>query len=120
MLGGELADEWYIDFRDFRLTLSEQMLTYNLKNSHLPGDKSFQAYTRRPKRVRERERELAFMPNGLTIDNFKKAISKTRLTPPRRCGDLTHIKQHLASIKKVTSSLSCEVCGKIPLEMCSL
>ena len=123
---GQLNQEWYVEprdrmnFRDFRLALSEQMLVYNPKKNHLPGDKSFREHTRRPKRVRDQDRELAYERDGLTLSNFKKAKSHTRLSPPRLCGDLRHVMKHLASFETKTGTGKCEVCGEPTLWKCSL
>ena len=123
---GELNQEWYIEprdrmgFRDFRLALSEQMIVYDSKKSHLPGDKSFRAFTRCPKRIRDQDRELAYEQDGLTLENFRKAKAHTRLTPPRLCGDLTHIIQHLGSLEQKTGPGKCEVCGEPTYWKCTV
>lgn len=104
-------------FREFRLLLSEMMLQYNPKNNKLPGDQRFRLWTgRRRKRSRQSVEEqsvsTAVLPEGMTVENFKRAKTGTRFTPPRLCGELKHIKTHLASLEKQSWSSPCEVCGK--------
>ena len=104
---GELDTDWRIDadgrmsFQEFRLSLSEQMLKYNPKDNLYPGDHKFRAYTRRPKQTRHRAQWLTstYVPDGVTVKNFKRAKVETRHRPPRLCGDLDHLWTHLVAIK---------------------
>ena len=121
---GELDSDWFVDeksrmsFREFRLTLSEQMLKYDPKNRSLPGDEFFRAWTRRPKRARSSASAQSSAvtldsSSGLCADNFKKAKTATRTKPPPRlCGNLQHIKAHLATVECKTNMAPCEVCGE--------
>ena len=121
---GELDSDWFVDeksrmsFREFRLTLSEQMLKYNPANESLPGDEFFRAWTRRPKRARSTASSRASAStfdrsSGVSVDNFKKAKTASRTKPPPRlCGNLQHVKAHLATMKRTTNLSPCEVCGE--------
>ena len=59
MLRGRTGDfTWAVDskkrmlFAQFRMTLLEQMLSYNPLNNLYPGDTTFRDYTQQPKKVR--------------------------------------------------------------------
>mmetsp|Transcript_19746 Transcript_19746/g.42879 ORF Transcript_19746/g.42879 Transcript_19746/m.42879 type:complete len:324 (+) Transcript_19746:1794-2765(+) len=126
---GDLDGDWRIpetsrmSFRVFRLTLSEQMLKYNPKYNNLPGDEHFRAWTRRPKRKRDISvaSTASYIPgDGVSVQNFKKAKEESRHKTPRLCGDLRHIKKHLASIKKQSNRAKCEVCGELTSFKCAL
>ena len=90
---GELDSNWFVDeksrmsFREFRLTLSEQMVKYNPENRLLPGDEFFQAWTRRPKGARltastQVPASTCDSSSGVSVKNFKKAKTATRTKPP--------------------------------------
>jgi len=57
-----LDPDWKVELKDrmsnisWRLLASEQMLKYNPANNGYPGDKTFRAFSKRPKRMREDER----------------------------------------------------------------
>jgi len=122
---GELDSDWFIpkkerrSFQDYRLLLSQQMLRYSPKDKALPGDEFFRAWTRRTKRQREKTStssnvsvSKSYSTGGVSIGNCKKAKLASRRLTPWLCGDLTHVKKHLASIKKTGNKGTCEVCGK--------
>ncbi|KAL7529487.1 hypothetical protein ACHAXR_004154 [Thalassiosira sp. AJA248-18] len=126
---GKLDRNWYIPEKsrmsnsNFRLTLSEQMLNYDPKDNKYPGDSKMREFTRRRKRDRDnmaRKSTSTYVPDGLTIRNFKKAKAGTRHKPPRLCGDLDDLKQHLASCARTNNSGKCEVCGAKTTWTCKL
>ena len=63
---------------------------------------------------------VTFTPNGLTIGNLKKAKEHTRRTTPRLCGDLNHIRRHLATMSRTSKTRPCEVCGQQTLWRCGV
>jgi hypothetical protein len=129
---GSLDQSWRIEpkdrmsFRLFRLLLSEQMLQYSPTNLKFPGNKCFQAWTRRTKRQRDKSTNshsstsTSVSTMGVNIDNYKKAKYGDRRTAPRLCGDLQYIKKHFESLKKMGNKMKCEVCGELTTMRCGL
>ncbi len=66
--------------------------------------------------------ELLFSiyPWCLTVENFRKAKCVSRHKPPRLCGDLGYIREHLASLTRVTRAGNCEICNAKTLWKCSI
>ena len=103
-----------MSFRQFRMTLSEQMLRYHPKNGLLPGDENFRAYTqysRKQKEAAKRKKEEAvkYDDEGVSVKNFKKAKGHKF---QRLCGDLTLFEEHSKTVRRLTNANNCEVCGQ--------
>ena len=131
---GLLDPEWKVEMKDrmsnsnWRLKASEQMLKYNPAKNGYPGDTTFRAFSKRPKRMREEERRSGatvtkksnYKPDGLTLENFKRAKRSTRLLRPRLCGDLADLREHFLSIGRSSRVGRCEVCNEPTLWRCGL
>ena len=93
------------------------MLQYIPVKNEYPGDKTFRAFSKQPKRMREDERrsvasganKTKYKSDGLTLDNFKRANRSTRLSHPRLCGDLGDLRGHFVTMKRSTIAGPCEV-----------
>jgi hypothetical protein len=122
-----LADpEWAVpenermSFRDFRMTLSKQMLAYDPSMGLLPGDHNFRAYTRlttakKQKRKRGKRDRIVYESEGVTAENYQKA---KRHKSGRLCGDLQQFLDHSSSVKRSTNQGVCEVCQKKTVWRC--
>ena len=103
---GELDKDWYIpveqrmDFRKFRSTLAEEMLSYDPKKKQFQGDTGFRRFTQQNKKRRVAVPKPEFSSNGVTIDNYKRA--KYHSTS-RLCGDLSKLGKHMLSTTKTTN-----------------
>ena len=131
---GLLDPDWKVEMKvrmsnsSWRLLASEQMLKYKPVKNRYAGDKTFRAFIKRPKRMREDERrsvasgenKTKYKPNGLTLDNFKRTKRSTWLSPPRLCGDLEDLRGHFATMKRSTITGTCKVCNKKTLWKCEL
>lgn len=111
---GLLDAEWKVakrnimSFSQFRLRLSEQMLTYDPRNDMYPGDDKFrrstQVHKARRKSSKDCSAEELFPETGVTIKNLRAA--KERI-----CTNMEQAMNHFEAIKKATNAGACEVCG---------
>jgi hypothetical protein len=116
---GELDARWKVEEKDrmvflqLQLKLSEQMLTYDLRNELYAGDIKFRHNTQLPKK-RKRSKDLTgeetFPYTGVTLHNLKLARQL-----PQFCSTIEDIQKHFESICKKTNQYTCEVCGKSPI-----
>ena len=107
-----VAEKDRMSFRQFRMTLSEQMLNYHPKSGLLPGDENFRAYTkysRKQKTAAKRKIEkVKYDDEGVSVRNYK--IAKTH-SSQRLCGNLDQFLEHSNSMARFTNAHLCEVCG---------
>lgn len=128
---GGLDPEWAIpkkqrmSFSKFRQELSKQMLSYNPVLELYPGDKFFRTVTKKRKTERESIR------SGLTTINEDEPLADAFLQakspkigfdppPPRLCGPLNQLQQHLSSCEKKSWRGDCEMCGQKTDWKCSI
>ena len=101
---GGLDAEWSVDkknrmsFRDFRLRLSEQMLSYDSQNQSYKGDEAFRAVTKLSKQKREVKAYWKGENGGVNLKNFKIAKSSSRHSPSRLCGPLDDLDRHIRTL----------------------
>ena len=129
---GGLCSEWFIPtkermgYREFRLRMSEQMLTYSATKRVYPGDEYCRAWTRKTQKQREPAKRKAppltntALVNAQMASSFKKAKLETRLIKPRLCGDLGAFEKHAGSMTKTQHNAACEICGKETRYLCGL
>ena len=104
---GMLDEDWKVEtdkqmtYRQFRLKLSLQMLTYNPTQRMYPNDELFRDATNQSK-AKRKVRE--FVQGGVNAENFQ--IAQKRL-----CGPLDELEVHIKSIQQHTWGSNCEVCG---------
>ncbi len=109
---GELESDWYIpasermDFRDFRLLLSKQMLQYNPTDNLIPGDDKFRVVTRQAKKKRSAPTPR-FPSRAVNSANLKYAKTNGRI-----CTTIDDLDDHFQSVYKSNNAAPCEVCGK--------
>jgi len=111
-------DEWKIDrkniitFKEFRLKLGTQLLEYDPKNKHLPGDERMRSFI-----IQSKEKRRKRDTNGITQDDFRRASAgkKTRL-----CGDLNKLCDHIKSKQGYKDGRNCAVCGKTCYTKCEV
>ena len=119
---GDLDPAWKVaaknrmKFQQFRLRLSEQMLTYDPSLKCYPGDQTFRRWTQKPKSRRSlEEEENTYSKDGVTLENFKLAIENGRL-----CSTIGDLQKHFAAVKRTTNMMKCEVCGEKTVWRCVL
>ena len=129
-----LVPDWKVELKDrtsnssWIVLASEQMLKYNPAKNAYPGDTNFRAFSKRPKWMREDERQSVasgstrtkYKPDGLTLDNFKQAKRLIRLTHPRVCGYLEDLRCHFETLKRSTIAGPCKVCDAKTLWKCEV
>jgi len=104
-------------FTGFRQILSEQMLTYDPRKAEYKGDEKFRKYLQQNKKRRAAKISTTpvYSPDGLTIENMKKALNE-----PRICLTKEDLKMHFDAVKKQSNATPCEVCGKKTLWECTI
>lgn len=126
---GQLDNSWAIpmhkrmSFTQFRIKLSEQMLTYDPRHNNYPGDSKFRRYTQQHKlrrstsgSVSENSADDEVSSNdGLTLEVFKRARAL-----PRFCKTLDDIHKHFSNIVKLNNAMKCEVCGEKTIWRCEI
>lgn len=119
---GKLDAEWYVpegqrmDFRKFRLLLSEQMLEYDPTDNKYPGDDKFRVVTQQPKKRRKSQStgSASVSSDGVTAESLNAAKSG------RICTTIDKFETHCQSMFIVSNANPCEVCGKKTLWRCGL
>jgi hypothetical protein len=93
-----------MSFRDFRLRLSEQMLTYDPKDEAYQGDVAFRRVTKLGKRKKWGKLTYWKGEKGWVsmIGNYKiaKSSRRTRSSPSHLCGPLDEFEKYAESIKR--------------------
>ena len=120
---GNLDPTWKVDeadrdsFQEFRQKLSEQMLRYDPREGKVPGDSGFRKSTQVHKKRRERRQagEAGYDNRGLTVDNIKRAKLSSRI-----CLTVDEAMEHLASMRRDSNSLPCEICGVNTCYKCNI
>jgi len=119
---GELDPSWKVDvkhrmkFQQFRLRLSEQMLTYDPSLKCYPGDQTFRRWTQKPKSRRSSEDQTTtYSKDGVTLENVKLATENGRL-----CSSVGALQEHFNAVIRTTNSMKCEVCGEKTVWKCNL
>ncbi len=124
---GGLDPEWKVDeksrmsFRDFRLRLLEQMLTYDPKDEAYQGDVAFRWVTKLGKR--KKGGKVTYWKGakgGVSIEKYKITKSSTRSSPLCLCGPLDEFEKHAENIKRKPHAGDCAVCGKRTYWFCGL
>ena len=122
---GTLDASWAIpqklrmSFSQFRIRLSEQMLTYNPVDNLYPGDKTFRISTKthKTRRTSDEDGTVRVGPSadGVTLEQYKAALESGRL-----CITLEQIREHFFSVyaDKGNNQLACEVCGTKTIWRC--
>lgn len=113
---GDLDPSWRVPaekdrmlFADFRLKLSEQMLTYDPQKNKYAGDSKFRDYTNNNKRrwsALSIASEEKFPDIGVTVDNLAQGCLHGRFFDPGK-----QIQDHFENIQKTSNAGFCEVCG---------
>lgn len=123
---GGLDATWAVDskkrmtFAQFRMKLSEQMLSYNPVNKLYPGDSTFRDYIQKPKKFRSSvDGRVSSGPTkeGVTMEHYIAAVQSGRL-----CSTVEEIREHFYSVysNKGSNSTPCEVCGEKTIWRCGL
>jgi len=124
---GGLDSEWFVEakdrmtFRDFRLLLSEQMMTYDPRAQLYHGDENFRKVTRLGKR--KKKGTVTYWKGekgGVSLENYKIAKTSSRHSPSRLCGPLDDFEKHIASVTRKTHYNNCAACGKRTAWKCGL
>ena len=98
-----------MSFADFRLKLSEQMLTYDPQENKCIGNSKYRDYTHNNKRRRlalSTALEGKFPDIGVMLDNLAQGCLRGRFCDPGK-----QIKDHFESIQKSSNTRFCEVGG---------
>ena len=118
---GEIDQSWKVDikkrmtFSQFRMRLSEQMLTYDPGMKLYPGDGTFRTVTQKHKSRRSSEDDdKRYSNDGVTMENYKLALESGRL-----CSTITELQEHFGSVDKTTNLSKCEVCGDKTIWKCN-
>ena len=61
-----------------------------------------------------------YKPDGLTLNNFKRAKRSTRLTHPHLCRDLEDLRCHFVTMKRSTVAGLCKVCNAETIWKCEM
>jgi len=128
---GLLDGSWAIpvkkrmSFSEFRMKLSEQMLTYDPRKNRYAGDDKFRRYTQQHKLRRssgsvnsgadDSVDDDVSSNDGLTLQVFMRARGL-----PRFCKTLDEISNHFSSITKMNNGCKCEVCGEKTIWRCGI
>jgi len=114
-----------MSFSDFRMKLSEQMLTYDPHKNRYAGDDKFRRYTQQHKLRRSSGSQNSGADDsvdddvssndGLTLQVFMRARGL-----PRFCKTLDEISNHFSSITKMNNGCKCEVCGEKTIWRCGI
>ena len=125
---GKLDESWFItekkrlNFEQFRMLLSEQMLKYEPQQNEYPGDDKFRSSTRQHKSRRSSSNDkengdLEFRNSGLNLEKYTKARSGEF---PRLCNSTNEIAHHAANVVRTTNGKACEVCGRDSVWRCNI
>jgi len=101
-----------MSFKEFRLKLGQQMLEYDPKDWHLPGDERMRSFIQMTSEKRNKRAS-----NNITPDDLKKASSNKKSWC---CGDLNKLSEHLKSKVGYKDKRNCVVCGKACYTRCEL
>jgi len=100
---GGLDSEWFVEakdrmtFRDFRLLLSEQMMTYDPREQLYHGDENFRKVTRLGKRKKKGTVTYWKGEKGeVILENYKIAKTSSHHSPSCLCGPLDDFEKHIA------------------------
>ena len=129
---GNLDASWLVveksrmTFRSFRMLMANQMMSYDPSKRMYPGDETFRAFTQKHKNrrissdnteVQKKDGKKAKHDNDvteITYDSYQKAVHAGRL-----CLTVDNIKLHFESVRRLTNSEACEVCGEKTIWKCS-
>ena len=110
-------------FTQFRMKLSEQMLSYDPRENNYAGDDKFRRFSQSHKLRRGGSGGANSVDNddevgsndGLTLDVFKKAREL-----PRFCLTIDQLNNHFRNVVKLNNAAICEVCGAKTIWMCGI
>ena len=113
---GQLDPAWSLDKRkrmsysEFRMRLSEQMLSYDPKQALYVGDEKFRDYTKQHKKRRKSDQSQVSEDNypniGVTVENLNNARMQGRF-----CDPTENVEHHFQSFVNEKNKGNCEVCG---------
>ena len=113
---GELNVDWKVnkpvDFHNFCDILSRQMLSYDPKNEHYPGDTNMRVVTQLSRKRRhspqKESRESNLSGERTSMNQYRQAIQEKWF-----CEDLSFYEKHLCSLNITKHRVKCFVWGNL-------